>query len=121
MRLLGRAEAGERYDFARADRRDRRHAGADCLPVKMHRAGAALGKSAAEMRVVEPDIVAQRIEQRHVRIGLDSVILAVHAEGEFIDHDVSFQPWAYPPNWARKVRGNADAPRSGTGPGQRLI
>ena len=73
MRLLGRAEAGERDDLAVADGRHRRDAGADRLAVEMHRAGAALREPAAEMRIVEADVVAQRIEQRHVRIGVDGV------------------------------------------------
>src|SRR5262249_31467847 len=54
MRLLGRAEAGERHHLAVADGRDRRHTGADRLAVEMHRAGAALRKPAAEMWIVEP-------------------------------------------------------------------
>src|SRR5262249_2029476 len=73
MRLLGRAEAGECHPLAVADRRHRRHAGADRLAVEMHRAGAALREPAAEVRVVEPDVVAQGIEQRHVRIGIDRI------------------------------------------------
>src|SRR2546430_2650416 len=44
-------------------------------------AGAALRQSAAELRIVEPDVVLQRVEQRHVRIGVDRVRLAVHVEG----------------------------------------
>ena len=83
MRLLRRAEAGEGHDLGVADRRHRRHAGADRLAVEMHRAGAALRQAAAEMRIVEADVVAQRIEQRHVRIGIDGVGLAVHVEREF--------------------------------------
>src|SRR3954454_17663602 len=57
MRLLGRAEAGEGDDLAVADGGDRRDAGADGLSVEMHGAGAALRQAAAEMRVVEPEIV----------------------------------------------------------------
>ena len=32
------------------------------------------------MRIVEPEVVAQRVEQRHVRIGVDRLRLAVHVE-----------------------------------------
>ena len=49
--------------------------------VEMHGAGAALRQPAAELRIVQPDVVAQRVEQRHVRIGVDRVRLAVHVEG----------------------------------------
>src|SRR5262245_20685448 len=80
VRLLGRAEAGERHYLAVADGGDRRHAGADRLAVEMHRTGAALRKPAAEMWIVEPDVVAQRVEQRHVGIGIDRMDLAVHVE-----------------------------------------
>src|SRR5262249_22090808 len=80
MRLLGRAKAGKRHDLAVADGGDRRHARADRLAIEMHRAGAALRKPAAEMWIVEPDVVAQRIEQRHVGIGIDRMDLAVHVE-----------------------------------------
>ena len=80
VRLLGRAEAGERDHLAIAHRRDRGDAGADRLAIEMHRAGTALREPAAEMRIVEPEIVAQRIEQRHVGIGIDRVDLAVDVE-----------------------------------------
>ena len=73
-----------------ADRRDRRDAGADRLAVEMHRAGAALREAAAEMRVVEADVVTQGIKQRHVRIGIDRMVFAVDVEGEFLGHEVGF-------------------------------
>ena len=73
VRLLGRAEARQRHDLGVADRRQRRDAGADRLAVEMHGAGAALREPAAELRIVEPDVVLQRIEQRHVGIGVDRV------------------------------------------------
>ncbi len=50
------------------------------MAVDMHGTGAALREPAAEMRIVEAEIVAQRIEQRHVGIGVDRVDLAVHVE-----------------------------------------
>src|SRR5437660_6105459 len=46
----------------------------------MHGAGAALRQPAAEMRVVQRQLVAQRVEQRHVGIGIDRLDLAVHVE-----------------------------------------
>ena len=86
MRLLGRAEAGQRHDLSVTDGGERRHAGARRLAVEMHRAGAALGESAAEMRVVESEIVAQGIEQRHVGIGIDRVGRAVDVQREGFGH-----------------------------------
>src|SRR3954447_8736882 len=80
MRLLRRAEAGQRHHLAVAHRRHRRDAGAHRLPVDMHGAGAALREAAARVRIVEPEIAAQRVEQRHVGIGVDRLNLAVHVE-----------------------------------------
>src|ERR1700690_1368822 len=95
MRLLGRAEAGQRDDLSLAHRRERRDAGADRLTVELHGAGAALRQPAAEMRIVEADIVAQRVKQRHVGIGIDRMGLAVDVEVKFLAHGVSL-PGAEP-------------------------
>src|SRR5215475_3294088 len=54
----------------------------------MHGASAALGEAAAKVRIIEPEFVAKGIKQRHVRIGVNGVRLAVHGEGEFLDHSV---------------------------------
>src|SRR5580700_10176941 len=86
VRLVRRAEAGERDDLAVADRRDRRDAGADRLAVEMHGAGAALGKPAAEMRIVQAEIVTQRVEQRHVVVRLYGAHLSIDVEGIFLGH-----------------------------------
>src|SRR5580704_16234 len=86
MRLVRRAEAGERDDLAVADRRDRRDAGADRLAVEMHSAGAALGEPATEMRIVQAEIVAQRIEQRHVLVRLYGAHLSIDVEGILLGH-----------------------------------
>jgi hypothetical protein len=40
------------------------------------------------MRIIQPELVAKGIEQRHIRIGVNGVGLAVHIEGEFLDHGV---------------------------------
>src|SRR5262249_3632000 len=93
MGLLRRAEAGERHHPAIADRRNRRHAGADRLTIELDRARAALRKAAAEMGIVQADVVATPIQERHVRMGIDRVVLAVDIEGEFLSHDVSFPRW----------------------------
>src|SRR6266571_3931789 len=67
MRLLDRAEALQRNDLLGlrelADRRDARAHG-DAVDVD--RAGAALAEPAAEARPVQLEVVAQRIEQRHL-------------------------------------------------------
>ena len=54
--------------------------------VDMHGAGAALRQAAAELRVVQAEIVPQCIEQRHVRIGFDRLGLAVDIEGKLLGH-----------------------------------
>jgi hypothetical protein len=53
----------------------------------MHGAGAALRQPATEMRIVQSDIVAQGIEQRHVGIGIDRVRRAVDAQREALIHN----------------------------------
>jgi len=62
------------------------------LAVDVHRAGAALGEAAAEMRVVQSEVIAQRVEQRHVRIGVDRVVVPVHVELECLRHGRCFPP-----------------------------
>ena len=46
----------------------RHHAGSHRLAVHMHRAGTALRQPASVVRPVQPEVVAQRIEQRHLRV-----------------------------------------------------
>ncbi len=50
----------------------------DRLAVDHHRARAALAQAAAELGAVELQIVAQNVEQRRLRIGVDIVALAIH-------------------------------------------
>src|ERR1700693_4070780 len=87
MRVLRRAKPGKRDDSGVADRGYRCGARSDRLSVHMHCASPTLREAAAKMRVVQPDIVAQRVEQRHIRIGIDGMCLAVHVEGELPVHD----------------------------------
>src|SRR5450631_2551490 len=89
MRLFRRAEAGQRHDLAIAHRGQRRDAGADRLPVEMYGAGAALRQPAAELRIVEADVVAQGVKQRHVGVSIDRMGLAVDVEAEFLGHSCS--------------------------------
>src|SRR5262245_1737090 len=88
MRLVGCAEPRERRDLCVADRRHCRDAGSGRLTIQMHGASAALRQATAKMRIIEPEFVAKGIEQRHIRIGVNGVGLAVHIEGEFLDHGV---------------------------------
>src|SRR5262249_33811497 len=51
---------------------------ANRLAVEMDRTGAALREPTAEMRVVQREVVAQGVQERHVRIDIDRDRLAVH-------------------------------------------
>jgi nicotinate dehydrogenase subunit A len=81
--LLQRAHAGDRaeaLDRAHrpvADRRQRRHAREHRLAIELNGAGAALAQSAAVLGAIEPEIVAQDIEQRGIGGGVDGVRRAV--------------------------------------------
>ncbi len=69
MQFLRRAEAFQRHHLLlRVHGRQRRDAGADRGAVDMDSAGAALAKPAAEARAVKLKVVAQHIEQRHLRV-----------------------------------------------------
>ena len=68
VQIFRRAQPFQRDDLvAVADRGQRQHARAHGLAVDVHGAGAALREAAAEARPVQSEIVAQHIEQRHVR------------------------------------------------------
>ena len=58
-------------------------------PVHDDGAGPALAETAAEFRAVEPEIVAQHIEQRGIRRDRDPAILAVHVECQLLGHEFS--------------------------------
>src|SRR5262245_11710912 len=83
MRLLGRAEAGERGDLPAFEGGDRRDAGTHRMAVDLHRAGAALSEPATEARIVELELIAQGVEQRHVGVvDVDRARPAVDGECE---------------------------------------
>src|ERR1700704_1526385 len=65
MRLLRRAEALEGGDRLAARGGDRQHARAHRLAVKVHGASSALREAAAEVGIVEAEIVAQGVQQGH--------------------------------------------------------
>jgi len=71
VRLVERAEPFERGHLVSLDRAYRRHAGASSRAVDQHRAGAALRQAAAVFGAIELEIVAQHVEQRRVRLGID--------------------------------------------------
>ena len=52
----------------------------------MHGACAALREPAAEMRVVEPELVAKYVEKGRIRRDLDGPCLAVQLEGDMSGH-----------------------------------
>src|SRR5438876_5546747 len=71
VRLVERAEPFERGHLVSLDRAYRRDAGASGRAVDQHRAGAALRQAAAVFGAIELEIVAQHVEQRRVRLGID--------------------------------------------------
>src|SRR5215510_4127612 len=71
MQLVEGAEPLQRGDLVLAELRDRHHAGAHGRAVDEHRAGPALRQAAAELGAVKLEIIAQHVEQRGVRLGVD--------------------------------------------------
>jgi hypothetical protein len=80
------AEAGERRDLLALHGADRCDAGARRPAVDVHGAGAALGEAAAELRVVERQVGAQRVEQRHGRLGSELARFAVDDKANSLAH-----------------------------------
>src|SRR5438552_9189775 len=82
VRLVRRAEALEGGDRPAARGGHRQHARAHRLAVQVHRASAALRAAAAEVGIIETEIVAQGIQQGHLGLGVHSNALAVNGELE---------------------------------------
>src|SRR5438105_227033 len=80
MGLGVRADAFERGDVAILHGADLRPAGANRGAADDDRAGAALGKAAAEFCRRELQIVAQRVEQGRVALTCDFAEVAVYAQ-----------------------------------------
>src|SRR6185437_181631 len=76
-RRLDGAEALQRRDLLAFEQQQRRHAGQYRLAVDDHGAGAALAEAATEFRGVEFQVVAEHVEQRRIRIGVDLMILTI--------------------------------------------
>ena len=80
VHLLGRAQAfesGDRFVLSRADGSD---AGANGVAVHDDGASTALGQAAAEFRAIEFKIVTQSVEQGHVGLCVDGLILTVYLQ-----------------------------------------
>jgi hypothetical protein len=80
--MLGGAEAFDRAHVARTDRGDRHQAREGRLAVDDDGAGAALAEPAAELRAVQVQVVAQRVQQRRGWIDVERVPHAVDGEGD---------------------------------------
>ena len=78
--LFRGAETLERGDAPAPHDRDRRDAGEDRLAVGEHGAGAALPEPAAELGGIELEVLAQHIEERRRRIGVDLVRAPIDIE-----------------------------------------
>src|SRR3954451_5826225 len=86
--LVGVADAGERgYGFA-GQRIDRCHARAGRLAVHQHCAGAALREPAAEAWILYAEVIAQGVEERHIRLRLDGVPRVVDVELDALGQSV---------------------------------
>src|SRR5688500_11797530 len=87
VRPLRGAQPFERDDLLAGGGRDRHAARAHGPAVDVHRTGAALREAASEARAVEIEIVAQRVEQRHLWIVDAQVVrLAVDVELNILGH-----------------------------------
>ena len=62
---------------AASDQRNRDHAGIDGLAIEHDRARPALSKAAAELGPIQGEVVAQHIEKRGLRLGVDLVMSAI--------------------------------------------
>ena len=83
VHFLGRAQAfqrGDRFILHSAHRGD---TGADGVALHDDRTGAALSEPAAKLGAVQPEIVTQGVEQRHIGLGVHRLIFAIHAERYF--------------------------------------
>jgi len=80
VHLFSRTQAFEGSDGLILGGRQRRNARADGVTVHDDGAGAALRQTAAEFGAVKLQVVAQGIEQRHVRFGVNDLGLAIHFE-----------------------------------------
>src|SRR5262249_46376843 len=90
MRPLRRTEAGDGRDLLALHGADWSDARACRSPIDVHRARTTLRQAAGEFRIGEPQVVAQRVEQGHGRVGLDLGRLAIDHEPDPPAHTASF-------------------------------
>ena len=81
-RRVGRAQSLDGADLPARQRGDRHQAGEHGMAVQLHGAGSALAQAAAELGAVQPEIVAQHIQQRRGGIGVHRVVVTVHGQGD---------------------------------------
>src|SRR5262249_4544177 len=55
-------------------------AGADGVAIDDHGAGTALSQTAAELRAIQLEIIAQGVKQRHIGLGLDCLSATIYLE-----------------------------------------
>ena len=81
VRPLGTAEAFGGDDAAAGSVAELHRARAHRRIVEQHRARSALAEAAAELRGVQAEVVAERVEKRHLRVpGVDRTLDAVDME-----------------------------------------
>ncbi len=90
-------DSGDGFALRRGNRGD---AGTHRLVVDHHRTGAALGDAAAIFGAGEADFIAQRPEQRHFRLGIQFVRLAINVQ---CDHGF-YVTSSRPPNQVAAAR-----------------
>src|SRR6185437_12807447 len=90
MQLPVRGEPFERRDFA-THRRRGQYARAYRRAVNDHSTRAALAKSAAEMRPLQTQVVAENVKQRCGGVDVDRMRTAVHLKGDFAHRTCSFR------------------------------
>jgi len=76
MRFFGRAEAGKGSIFGIYEPPNRRDARAIAARRRCHRAGATLCKPAAQMRIIQPRLIANA-SSTHVVLDIDLVVSAL--------------------------------------------
>ncbi len=79
--IFFRSQPGQGCYLAPFGLRDRCDAGAGSLTVDMDGARSALSQAASKMRVGIFEIVAQRVEQRHLGIDIDLLLLPINIQG----------------------------------------
>src|SRR5207248_7892667 len=74
------AEALQRHDLLLLYSADRHHAGAHCLAADHDSARSALRHAAAKLGSSQVQVVAEHVQQRGFRIGVDAVNLTVYLQ-----------------------------------------